>query len=95
MTTLTIELDNELEERIRLLSQEEGRDRMVVISEILRRGLSETQRRQQVKKALEEVFALPVSGPFAGMTEEEIMEAVNREISAHRKEGCKNRFAFS
>ena len=42
--------------------------------------------RQQARKMLEEVFAKPVAGPFAEMTDEEIMAVVNREIRYYRKE---------
>lgn len=86
MKTLTLELNDELEKQIELLSQQEGRDQVGVVLEVLYQGLSEKQRRQQVRKALEEVFSQSVSEPFAEMTDEEIMEAVNQEISAHRKE---------
>jgi N-methylhydantoinase A/oxoprolinase/acetone carboxylase beta subunit len=86
MKTLTLELNDELEKQIELLSQQEGRDQVGVVLEVLYQGLSEKQRRQQVRKALEEVFSQPVSEPFAEMTDEEITEAVNQEISAYRKE---------
>ena len=39
-----------------------------------------------MKKALEEVLSGPVSGPFRDMTDEEVMQAVNKEIDVHRSE---------
>jgi len=84
MKTLTIELDGELEQQIENLSKQEGRNQIGVVQEILQQGLSEKQRRQQVRRALEEVFSTPVSEPFAEMTDEEIMNAVNEEIKASR-----------
>lgn len=86
MKTLTIELNDDLEKRIESLSAQEGRDEVVVIMEVIQEGLSEKQRRQQVRKALEEVFSRPVDGPFADMSDEEIMEAVEQEIAAYRTE---------
>jgi predicted transcriptional regulator len=86
MKTLTIELDNDLERQIESRSREEGREEAVVIVEALRHGLSEKQRREEVVKALEAVFAKPVPAPFATMTEEEVMQAVEEEITAQRAE---------
>lgn len=86
MKTLTIELDNDLERQVESRSREEGRDETVVIVEALRHGLSEKQRREEVVKALEEVFSRPVPAPFDTMTEEEVMQAVEEEITAQRAE---------
>lgn len=86
MTTITIELDNDLERKINLLSQQEGREPTVVILEVLEQGLSEKQRREEVVRALDELFARPVSAPFNTMTEEEVMRTVEEEIAAQRKE---------
>ena len=86
MKTLTIELDGDLEKQIEKLSKQEGRDQVGVVLEILQQGLSEKQRRQQVRRALEEVFSKPASKPVADLTDEEIMEAVNEEIKTYRKE---------
>jgi len=86
MKTLTIELDGDLEKQIEKLSKQEGRDQVGVVLEILQQGLSEKQRRQQVRRALEEVFSKAASKPVADLTDEEIMEAVNEEIKTYRKE---------
>lgn len=86
MKTLTIELDGDLEKQIEKLSKQEGRDQVGVVLEILQQGLSEKQRRQQVRRALEEVFSKPASKPVADLTDEEIMESVNEEIKTYRKE---------
>jgi predicted transcriptional regulator len=61
--TLTIELNDDLEKEIETLSAQEGRDEVVVVMEVIKQGLSEKQRRQQVRKALEEVLSKPVDGP--------------------------------
>jgi predicted transcriptional regulator len=86
MTTITIELDNDLERKINLLSQQEGREPTVVILEVLEQGLSEKQRREEVVRALDELFARPVSSPFDAMAEGEVMRTVEEEITAQRKE---------
>jgi predicted transcriptional regulator len=86
MKTLTIELNDDLEKKIETLSAQEGRDEVVVVMEVIQEGLSEKQRRQQVREALEKVLSKPVDGPFAKMTDDQIMEAVEQEITVYRKE---------
>ncbi len=81
MKTVAIELDDELERQIELLSEQEGRDQAAIILELLQLGLTKKKRRQEVGKALEEVFSMPVTGPFTDMTDEEIMAAVRAEVS--------------
>lgn len=86
MKTLTIVLDNDLERQIDQLSQQERQEETVVILEVLRKGLSEKQRREEVAKALEEVFARPAPEPFDTLSEEEVMQVVEEEITAQRAE---------
>lgn len=86
MKTITIQLDNDLEQKIDILSRQEGREPTVVILEVLEQGLSEKQRREEVIRALDELFARPVPTPFDAMKEEEVMRTVEEEIASQRKE---------
>lgn len=86
MKTLTIELNNDLERQVELLSRQTGREETVVILEVLRKGLLEDQSREQMVRALEEVSLRPVPWPFDTMTDEEVMQVVEEEIAVHRAE---------
>jgi hypothetical protein len=48
--------------------------------------MSETLTRQMAVRALERVFSRPAPPPFNTMTDDEILEFVNREIAAYRQE---------
>jgi hypothetical protein len=48
--------------------------------------MSEKLTRKMAVRALEKVFTRPASPPFDTMTDDEIMEFVDREIAAYRKE---------
>ena len=87
----TIVLDNDLEGQTDQLSQQERQEETVVILEVLRHELSEKQRREDVAKALEEVFARPVPEPFDTMTEAEVMQVVEEKITAQRAEDRSSR----
>lgn len=86
MKTITIELDNDLERTIDALSRQEGQEPTVVILEVIRRGLSETERRERAVKALDELFAGSVPTPFSAMTEDEVIRTVDEEVAQTRRE---------
>lgn len=89
MRSITIELDNDLEQTIDALSRQEGQEPAVVILEAIRRGLSETglsetERREQAVKALDALFAVSAVPPFSAMTEDEVLRAVDEEVAQAR-----------
>ena len=86
MKTLTIVLDNDLEQQIDFLSQQERQEEAEVILKVLRQGLSEKRRREEVTRALEEVLSRPAPEPFDTLSEEEVMQVVEEEITAQRAE---------
>lgn len=86
MKTITIELDNDLERTIDALSRQEGQEPTVVILEVIRRGLSETERREQAVKAIDELFAGSAPTPFSKMTEDEVIRTVDEEVAQVRRE---------
>jgi len=57
-----------------------------VILKYLSRACQKIQRREEVVRALDELFARPVSSPFDAMAEEEVMRTVEEEIATQRKE---------
>ena len=86
MKTVTINLDDQLAERIGALSRAEGRDEVAVIIDAISKGLAEVQDRTRAAQVLEEILSRPVPPPFDTMTEEEIMATVDAEIAAARAE---------
>ena len=86
MKTVTIELDDMLEQQIEALSRKEGRDAAAVILDVLSKSLAEVQGRTRAAQVLEEIFARPVPPPFDAMTEEEVMQTVEQEIALARSE---------
>lgn len=84
MRSITIELDNDLEQTIDALSRQEGQEPAVVILEAIRRGLSETERREQAVKALDALFAVSAVPPFSAMTEAEVLRTVDEEVAQAR-----------
>jgi len=85
MKTITIELDNNLEQKLFNLSKDGGQDISMVAVEVLAQGLSERNRRVRAMQALDEVFSQPIPSPFNEMPEDDVLNIVNEEIQASRQ----------
>jgi predicted DNA-binding protein len=87
MKTVTINLDDQLAQRIDARSRAEGRDDVAVIIDAISNGLGAVQGDTRAAQVLEEILARPVPPPFDTMTEEEVIRTVDEEIARTRSEG--------
>ncbi len=85
MKTITITIDNTLEQELTNLSESEGRDISDVAVSVLSEKLSEKARRVQALQALDLVFSDKTPAPFDQLSEADVMELVDKEVQAVRQ----------
>ena len=85
MKTITINIDDTLEQKLTNLSKKEGLDISNVAVQVLSEGLSEKDRRAKALRALNTVFYQETPSPFSQLSEDEVTKMVDKEIQAVRQ----------